>query len=87
MKAGEETGSYSTLYLTRDYVLACNNLQSTEHASPQWPIQLEMQYNMNKKTVANAKIVTTSIEAYIVSIGDIDAGMEIIVPYENRYEM
>ena len=46
-----------------------------------------MQYIMNKKTVANAKIVTTSIEAYIVSIGDIDAGMEIIVPYENRYEM
>ena len=44
-------------------------------------------HESSSRAIANAKIVTTSVEAYIVSIREIEAGVEILVPYEYYYEM
>ena len=71
-----------------DYVLACHKfaMNGTCLASMANTTRNAIHYESNKKAVANAKIVTSSVEAYIVSIRNIDAGMEILVPYGNRYE-
>ena len=88
VKSGEESGGY-TLYLSHDYVLACYKyaMDGTCLASMANTNRNAIEYESNKRAIANAKIVTTSCEAYIVSLCEIDARSEILVPYGNRYKM
>ena len=88
LESGEESNGY-TLYLTRDYVLVCHKyaMDGTCLASMANTHRNVIEYESKKRAIANAKIVTTPFEVYIVSICEINANVEILVPYGNRYEM
>ena len=89
VNAGEEPRGYSTIYLTRDSVLACYKyaMNGTCLASMVNTVRNAIHHETGERAKVNSKLVHTSVEAYIVSVKDIPTNCEIMMPYGNSYHM